>query len=220
MVFFSLLILQTQTTAISPSEIIQNIKANQNKVKDFQAYYTQTINSSLMGNKTSIEKGRYFTKGKKTRKEIQSPNRKLIITTDSFIYEKDLTTGQEYKTELTDSQISHQNIDTDEIMDQCDFVIKEETNDFFYLQGDYQNNKIELEITKDFLINKLSLFMNNKPFMVIDNDYKKISSNNVLIKSVSKITLDMNGNLQTIVTSMVYKGVKVNLGVEDGIFEI
>lgn len=224
---FFLLILPSLNFGLTATEILTQIKETQTKIKDLQSYYNQTTESPLLGSTPITEQGRFIKKGNNIRKEIQSPDKKLSITTPEFIYEKDEKTGQEKKIDLKSlpQNPMAKPMTAEEALDRFQFTIESETPSSCILIGESQENTIstKLKITIDKTLmssTKLTMFINGKEMMTVINEYITINDIPVLTKSTSTITMQIGKKIQEIKTKIEYKGIKINQGISDSLFKI
>jgi len=212
-------------TASTTTELITKIHAQHQSIKDKQAYYIQSISSPLTSQNTPNEKGKLYQKGTSTRKEIQTPTRKLIITTKDYHYEKDLATGQAQtqKTENINNQslLNQDILDPEKALELFDFEIQSESDTHYVLEGDYNNTTLEIEVNKStFTTSKMSMIVDSKKVMTMQMSYALIQNIPVLTKATTQIDIPMGNTPQQLNITIEYKGIKINQNLSDTLFNI
>ena len=122
LVLVSTLLLTSMAFSSTAEEIIDRVIENQKRIKNWSAMYTQTIKGDFAPNGQE-ELGKITVQGQNTRKDIQRPDRKITIQTETLLTEKDIKTGAITRKDLTlnRNQQSSLKIKPEEALLEADF---------------------------------------------------------------------------------------------------
>lgn len=195
----------------------------QQQIATFQAFYTQESVSGAGGAVASIEKGFVKTKGLSTRKDIQSPKRKCLITTADKQVEKDPDTGAI----LSKSESQHPggsplikpNESLDALSKQFQFGVPKETSDSWILTGNSSKLAVTLTLDKTkMVVTHLVVSMDQVPTVWVDNQYVQLQSHWVLSGTTSKVSVLLGKTRQDIKVTLSYEGIQINQDIPDSDF--
>ena len=211
--------LQFKLFGVTTDDILSKLHEAQLRITDMSAVYSQSVSSPLFGKEPQVEKGRFYKKGPLSRREIQRPTRKLVITTDRFVFEKDEETGHSKKTDL--SGLPTPTMTPEEAIKQYHFTLTQETPEFYSLVGKNGDSEMEMLVNKNrWTVDTLSVRMKGTPMITIHNDYDVIDSIPVLVKSVSEMQFSVGQTTNRIQTEMTYKSVKINQNLSPSLFSL
>lgn len=215
--------LATANFAITPDDILSSIKTNLDKVKTVQAYYIQTMTSSIAGREPRIESGKLYRSGKKFRKDIQKPQSKLIISSDTLYYDKNNVSGtiKTHGIDLNTQQNPFLGMSPEEILKKYTYVIKEETSENYNLEGHFEGSGILVEVDKkEFLPRKITILVNRRPYMFITLQYETVNTIPVLKTMDSLIKMEGGKLSQEVNIHLEYQEIKINEELNPALFEI
>lgn len=226
--FFSVLMLGICVSvgiyAQSADDVLAKIKDNQAKIKTLQTSYVQTTKFDLIGKDPIEERGVLYQKDRKIRKEIQSPDKKLVIQTPDFYYEKDDKTQQEKKTVYSEisanSNMPNFSMMTpDEALAKYSFSITQETDQFYILSGSYEQTRIDMTVDKGlYTISKMEIYSQNKLILTIKNEYVDLNGLKVLSKMQTQSHITIGKNTFDLSVSTVYLKPEINKDISDQVF--
>ncbi|MBI5701223.1 outer membrane lipoprotein carrier protein LolA [Candidatus Saganbacteria bacterium] len=214
-------------------DLLNKVRANQNKIEDMSADITTVIKSDMKDKKAMEQKGSIMVKGSDaSRMEMTSPLNQVTITNKDKMEVLNPATGQKFvqdlkklKGKLGQSSVGSSPIDQTKVLDYFDLKLEEkgvisksyiitgvpkEKNKFmgmmkFYIDGS-RNLPVKIEIynTSDKLVS------------ASDIDYTKVKDIWVISKNTSSIVVP-GGKMEI---EMRFDNVKVNEGLSDKLFEI
>ncbi len=221
---------------ISLDNLITNLQANQNKVKDMYAETVTTITSNMTmpgqeskGPQKMVQKGKMWTKGQdKTKIEMLSPTKQVTITNGDQMAMINSETGQKMIQDLKKLREKNGTGDTSRQMS------LEKAKEFFNLSSvkkgdDYVITGVPKKDNK--FIGKMEFYVDSgrwipvkimmydakgKPVSESNIEYREFSGVWVPVKNISKVTTPM-GKMDV---EMLFENVRVNQGINDREFKI
>lgn len=227
LIFLSLVFI-TNTSFATPTlkEITQKLQEQTDKIQTLQADIQTILSTPLINDgEPTVMESKLFKKGKdKTRTEITTPSAQIMVVNGKTIYAKDVDSGQVVKSEKTYAadqfDPNSDFLDLERYLKDYDLTIQQKA-ELFQIQGKpKQASKMIKRLTldldpKDFQIKNIIIYnLKDQVLFNIALEYETIDGVSVPVHT----TADMNSVLGSMKIEMVYKNVKVNQPMDDGLF--
>lgn len=222
-------------SAVKADEVIQKVRAAQQKIKNLETDITSKMTSDIKGSRSIEQKGHLWVKGEdKSKFEISEPQQQIMINAQGKSVIIDKKTGRKIVQDLEKSQGAAPGmgkgspIDQTKVFDYFDLEVKENKG-FFGFGREYVITGIPKE--KNEFLGKMVFYIDGRKYVpkkveVFNPKGAKISMTNLKYrtidgiyvpqKSVSEISLP-NGKMKVV---MEFKNIKVNHDIPDSIFKI
>lgn len=219
--FYSLILLMmipVTLRATDVSAIIRNVKETQAKIKNVEAFYTQTTHSIMLGATPVVEEGKLYRQGDNVRKEIQSLPQRLIITTPAYQYEKNVATGMEIRRKPVEPEANDPNAikgkSIIELLDEFQWHIASETDAQVVMVTKAGTSDIRLTVDKR-TFSPLQMTVATTQKEVISTmrvEFQYTTVDNLPVTNLMKTTLVVKGPSfsQTMTSVQELKDIKVN----------
>jgi outer membrane lipoprotein-sorting protein len=228
--FFLTLLLIDSVSLAAPSlkEITLKLQEQTDKIQTLEADIQTILSTPLINDgEPTVMESKLFKKGKdKTRTEITTPSAQIMVVNGTTIYAKDVDSGQVVKTEkkYSPDQFDPNSdfLDLERYLKDYDLTVQQKS-DILQIEGKpKQASKMIKRLTldldpKDFQVKKIVIYnLKDQPLFNIALDYEVINEISVPVHT----TADMNSVLGSMKIEMIYKNVKVNQPMDDGLFEL
>jgi outer membrane lipoprotein-sorting protein len=229
----SFLILFVIFFLISPSfaaptlkEITQKLQEQTAKIQTLEADIQTILSTPLINDgEPTIMESKLYKKGKdKTRTEITTPSAQIMVVNGTTIYAKDVDSGQVVKTEkkYSPDQFDPNSdfLDLERYLKDYELTVQQKA-EILQIQGKpKQASKMIKRLTldldpQDFQVKKIIIYnLKDQPLFNIALEYESVGGVSVPVHT----TADMNSVLGSMKIEMIYKNVKVNQPLDDGLF--
>ena len=205
-------------------DLVSNLKANQDKIKDMYCEMNTTIRQGTGSPMTQSAK--MWTKGEdKSTMEMLTPVKQTVIRNGDKFVTID-TRGQKTVNDIKDASMRNasrnSNIDIEKFKETFDLKVKA-TDDGYIIEGTPKEKtqflgKMEIYVDgKNWVSTKILIYdSHDKVITQTQIDYKEISGVLVPVKSLTESK--MMGMNMTI--EVKFEDVKVNQGIEGGVFKL
>jgi len=215
-------------------DLMNKAQANQAQIKDMYAETETTMISNMVipgqaskGSQKMVQTGKMWTKGSdKSKIEMLSPTKQTTIRNGDKMAIINPETGQKMVQDLSKMKgpMANQNQDMslEKAKEYFNLSLKKSGDHYIVVGIPRDNNKfmskMEFYIEAErWLATKILMYGGDgKPLSQSTIEYEKISDVWVPVKNVSNVNTPM-GKMNV---EMVYKNVKVNQGIKDGVFKI
>lgn len=227
-VFLLAFLFLTSSSFATPSlkEITLKLQEQTDKIQTLEADIQTILSTPLINDgEPTIMESKLFKKGKdKTRTEITTPSAQIMVVNGTTIYAKDVDSGQVVKTEKTyaPDQFDPNSdfLDLERYLKDYDLKVTQKA-DALQIEGKpKQASKMIKRLTldldsKDFQVKKIIIYnLKDQPLFNIALEYESVGGVSVPVHT----TADMNSVLGSMKIEMIYKNVKVNQPLDDGLF--
>ncbi|MBT6868737.1 hypothetical protein HOA65_01675 [archaeon] len=222
LVLVSTLLLTSMAFSSTAEEIIDRVIENQKRIKNWSAMYTQTIKGDFAPNGQE-ELGKITVQGQNTRKDIQRPDRKITIQTETLLTEKDIKTGAITRKDLTlnRNQQSSLKIKPEEALLQANFELVAESDTEAMLEGDMDNIRMVITVDKTkYVPSQMSMYLPGGTSFTMKQTYEVIDGIQVLTSSKVDLMLVVGSRSLAAKTTTTYKMIKVNQTLDDDVFKL
>ncbi|MBT6120139.1 hypothetical protein HOH45_01580 [bacterium] len=222
LVLVSTLLLTSMAFSSTAEEIIDRVIENQKRIKNWSAMYTQTIKGDFAPNGQE-ELGKITVQGQNTRKDIQRPDRKITIQTETLLTEKDIKTGAITRKDLTlnRNQQSSLKIKPEEALLEADFQLMAESDTDALLEGDMDNIRMVITVDKTkYVPAQMSMYLPGGTSFTMVQTYDLIDGIHVLTSSKVDLMLVVGSRSLAAKTTTTYKMIKVNQTLDDDVFKL
>jgi hypothetical protein len=219
----SITVLPETTVYLSTAEeIIDRVIDNQKRITNWSAIYTQTIEGDFFPNGQE-ELGKITVQGKNIRKDIQRPDRKITIQTETLLIEKDIETNSVTRKDLTLNQNKPSSLQTtpEEALRQANFQLIEENRVEAILEGHIDS--IRMVITVDKVKNvatEMSMYLPDGTSFTMYQAYALIDGIHILESSTADMILVIGQGSYSMKSTTTYKMITVNQELSDDVFEL
>jgi len=207
-------------------EITQKLQEQTDKIQTLEADIQTVLSTPLINDgEPTIMESKLFKKGKdKTRTEITTPSAQIMVVNGTIIYAKDVDSGQVVKTEkkYSPDQFDPNSdfLDLERYLKDYDLTVQQNA-DVLQIEGKpKQASKMIKRLTldldsKDFQVKKIVIYnLKDQPMFEITLKYDQIDGISVPVYTHA----DINSVLGNMKIEMIYKNVKVNQPIDDGLF--
>jgi len=225
-----------QAANLSVDDVLQNIQANQKKIKDMYAETTTIITSNMAipgakekGPQKITQKGKMWTKGEdKSKVEITEPIRQTTVNNGDKMSVVNETTGQKMVQDMKKLRKERgipepsKELSIEKAKEFFDLSLRRQGGDYVLTgipkKADKVLSKLEFVVASDKWVPvKVMMYgPQNKLVSQSQIDYQKISDVWVPVKNRSYLTTPA-GKMEM---EMLFFNVKVNQGIGDGEFKI
>lgn len=222
LVLVSTLLLTSMAFSSTAEEIIDRVIENQKRIKNWSAIYTQTVKGDFAPNGQE-ELGKITVQGQNTRKDIQRPDRKITIQTETLLTEKDIKTGAITRKDLTlnRNQQSSLKIKPEEALLEAKFQLRAESADEAMLEGNMDNIRMVITVDKTkYVPAQMSMYLPGGTSFTMDQTYESIDGVQVLTSSEVDLMLVVGSRSLAAKTTTTYKMIKVNQTIDDDVFKL
>lgn len=204
--------------ALTADEVVEKILSERKKIQTWSAMYVQKTSGGILG-QDRVEMGRIVVKGDKTRKDIQRPERRVVVQTPDQIFIKNEETGMLETQDLTASQSGMPRMTPEEALRQVSFQIQNESDKEIVLVGMLGEIQMEFVIAlPHYLPIKMTSRLPQNMVMTISQSYTQVGEVLILEKSVSDMSFQMQDKEQRMQVEQTYRNIKVNEPVSDEVF--
>ncbi|MBT5954759.1 hypothetical protein HOG98_08565 [bacterium] len=222
LVLVSIMLLTSMAFASTAEEIIDRVIDNQKKIRNWSGVYTQTVKGDFAPNGQE-EIGRIIVQGKNTRKDIQRPDRKITIQTETLLTEKDIKTGAITRKDLTlnrNKQSSLKIKPEDALLD-AKFQLRVENDAEAMLEGHMDNIRMEIIVDKTkYVPAQMSMYLPGGTSFTMKQTYELIDGIHILTSSKVDLMLVVGSRALAAKTTTTYKMIKVNQTINDDVFKL
>ncbi len=205
--------------------ILNRVHETTQKVTDFRAIMTQTTKTPFSATPV-IESGWIYRKGDKTRREMQKPQRKIIIQSPDGFIEKDLATGKITEQSKPDaialpSEFRVADLSPEDALHRFNLQVTSESATEWQLSGTYTTIQLIMTVSKSLhTVTRMNLQDSGTGMTVtISNTYTVIGGIPVVTKSNSDIQIKMGTMPATISSVTEYIAVKLNQTLSENLFD-
>jgi outer membrane lipoprotein-sorting protein len=222
LVLISTLLLTSMAFSSTAEEIIDRVIENQKRIKNWSGLYVQTVTGDFAPNGQE-EIGKITVRGQKTRKDIQRPDRRITIQTETLLTEKDIKTGAITRKDLTlnENKASSLKIKPEEALLQASFQLMAESADEAMLEGHMDNIRMVITVDKTkYVPEQMSMYLPGGTSFTMVQTYDLIDGIHVLTSSKVDLMLVVGSRSLAAKTTTTYKMIKVNQNINDDVFKL
>lgn len=214
--------------AIEIKDLMNEVKTNQEKIKDMYVEMTTTMSSQLnLGASVPqkmVNKSRMWTKGQgKVKTEMLSPMRQITIVNGNKIAMINPQTGQKTVNDINKQQQDMRQFnDPSKALDYFNLSVKDEKDKYIITGTPKQANqlfsKMVFEIDKKNKVTKKVMLYNTKGdvISVSELEYKEVSS--ILVPYKTRSIINTPQGMMNV--DVIYDAIKLNSGISDNEFKI
>jgi outer membrane lipoprotein-sorting protein len=213
--------------ARTAEDILVGVQRKLDLVKQYKSHYVQTTTSKSLPALNTEERGILYKKGETIRKEIQSPQPKVILITPERYYEKDLTTGEEKQLEpqadmqATMGQSPLKSMSPEDILRQFKFTLEGEDKASYILNATHQSVAMRIWVSKaSEVLTRFQVMISDHPILTAGLQYKLVDGIAVLSQIDADIRMKLGTQALDVHQTTQYLFPELNPDLPDDLFHV